>query len=104
MQLKRFVGSTLLAAGLLAGCGGIEAGGEEPSHLESREDALPFCHNMEYERLYYAEPEKLTVVGGWTCICYVSNPGRWGATTPYFTTFNEVFCGDRPGAGSTEAP
>ncbi|NMO23234.1 hypothetical protein HPC49_49095 [Pyxidicoccus fallax] len=96
MQVKRFIGSVLLSAGLLAGCGGIEADVEEQSSLESRKDELPSCNNMAFERVFYSEPEKINVVGGWLCECGWSNPGRWGALTGYFTDFNESYCESNP--------
>lgn len=83
MQLKRFAGSVFVVAGLLAGCGGVEVGGEETSsHLDSREDALVPCYNEEYERLFYKEPEMINQVGQWYCIC---GSGRltYGYATAY---------------------
>lgn len=91
MQTKRFLGSALLLAGLLSGCGGAEADMQEASNLESREDALPACGGRQYERIFYSEPEKINEVGWWYCDCGSSSAYVAGRTTAYSSyTYNSA--------------
>lgn len=83
MQVKRLLGSVLLA-GVLSGCGGaVVDEGAEPSALESREDALPACRNEDYERIFYREPEMINEVGWWYCFCGQSSASVHGRTTAF---------------------
>ncbi|RYZ34266.1 MAG: hypothetical protein EOO71_39550 [Myxococcaceae bacterium] len=82
----------LMAVGLLAGCGGVENAVDEQDTLATREDALPFCGNQEFDRVYYAEPARTTEVGGWRCICDVSSPLQWGAKTGYYVDTQHLSC------------
>ena len=93
MQAKLFIGSALLAVGLLSGCGGAEAGLEEESvPLESREDSLPACNGREYERIFYSEPEKINEVGWWYCYCGDSSAWVYGRTTGYSSYTYQNYC------------
>jgi hypothetical protein len=93
MQTKRLMGSALLVAGLLSGCGGAVADTEEPAHLESREDALPSCNGQSYERIFYSEPEKINEVGAWYCYCGDSSAWMYGKTTAYSSYTYRNYCG-----------
>lgn len=83
MQLKRFAGSLFVVAALMAGCGGVEAGSEEASPLDTREDALVPCYGEEYQRLFYKEPEMINIVGEWYCFCGESSRWTYGYATAY---------------------
>ncbi len=98
MQVKKFVGAALLAAGLLsAGCGGTEMEPEElssvePSELTSREDeATVWCTNKAWKVNFYAEPELINVIGYYQCQCYQPQI-RSGATSNYTKLIYERYC------------
>jgi hypothetical protein len=95
MQAKRFIGSALVLAGLVSGCGGAGADMQEESTLESREDALPACGGRQYERIFYSEPEMINEVGWWYCECSSSSAYIYGRTTAYsaYTYNNYCFAG-----------
>ncbi|MCY1043250.1 hypothetical protein OV208_18175 [Corallococcus sp. bb12-1] len=57
----------LLAAGLLAGCGGIEEVREQPQ-LGTREDELPFCEGFSFVT-YYSDATYSVEVGHGDCSC-----------------------------------
>ncbi|MCY1023292.1 hypothetical protein [Pyxidicoccus sp. MSG2] len=84
MQAKRFIGSALVLAGLVAGCGGAGADMQEESTLESREDALPTCGGRSYARIFYSEPEMINEVGRWYCECTSDYVYMYGRATAYF--------------------
>ncbi len=84
MQVKRFVGSVFVVAGLLSGCGVEEASLEEPTALESREDALVPCYGYAYNRIFYKEAAMINQVGEWYCICGEDGRRVYGYATAYY--------------------
>ena len=92
MQVKRFIGSVFVVAGLLSGCGAEEAGLEEPTSLESREDALVPCYGEEYYRVFYKEAAMLNVVGEWVCICGEDGRRVYGYATAYSQYYYRNSC------------
>ncbi len=88
----KLIGSALLVSGLLSGCGGTVADAEEPTRVESREDALPSCNGQEYERIFYKEPEKLTEIGWWSCFCGDSSVWTAGRTSAYSEYLYKYAC------------
>jgi len=92
MQVKRLLGSVLLA-GVLSGCGGaVVDEGAEPSALESREDALPACRGQAYELIFYNEPEMINEVGWWNCYCGQSSAWIYGRSTAFSAYSYRTFC------------
>lgn len=83
MQARNFIGSALLAAGMLvSGGGGATVEASEPGHLATNENVLPDGTGQDYEYTYYNEPAKMNVIGGrgraggaWF---------RWGTTSAYY--------------------
>ncbi|MFP2928660.1 hypothetical protein ACLESO_26385 [Pyxidicoccus sp. 3LG] len=100
MQVKRFAGSALLVAGLLAGCGGAGADTQDTSQLVSRDDALPSCGGQEYERVFYSEPEMLNEIGGWLCFCGDNSVLAYGRTSRYSQYLYQNTCAAPPAAGN----
>ncbi|NTX08253.1 MULTISPECIES: hypothetical protein [Myxococcus] len=91
MQAGRFVSGALLAVGLmLAGCGGAAVEDTEAQDLTSREDAVPNCNGIAYDREYYSDASYSTLVGTRSCDC--SNYGQWGRVTAFVITYNYT-CG-----------
>jgi hypothetical protein len=81
----------LLAAGFLAGCGGVEGDGLEPEApiLASREDRL-LCITQ-YTVVYYSDATYTTAVGSERCWCG-STPEREGRRTLYREVIQEEAC------------
>ncbi|EPX58330.1 hypothetical protein D187_004086 [Cystobacter fuscus DSM 2262] len=90
MKMTRIV--ALLGAGWLVGCGGVEAPMDEQTDLATREDMLPACNHKQFERIFYAEPAKLTEVGRWECNCDSNTAFQHGGTSLYYTDVNVEFC------------
>jgi hypothetical protein len=93
MRSTGFIGSTLLAVGLLAGCGGVESTVDGQPSLETREDSLPACGWQQYLITYYAEPEHLTWVGEIVCECGSSGSTLQGRQSSYPVRVNGALCG-----------
>jgi hypothetical protein len=74
----------LLAVGLLAGCGGTEAGMEEQSNLDSRKDELPGCGNREYLIDFYSDPGLTNHVGARWCNCGDTTASHYGGSSAYY--------------------
>ncbi|MCP3168189.1 hypothetical protein [Myxococcus qinghaiensis] len=62
---KSIIGG-VLAVGMLAGCGGVDAVDEAP--LGTREDALPFCEGFSFVT-YYSDATYSVQVGHGDCSC-----------------------------------
>lgn len=73
MQMKRWAGQMALIAGLLMGCGGVEA---EELALETQEGALATCPRQRWYD-YYSDSSYRTLVGQVGCACG-SAPVAWG--------------------------
>ena len=89
--MKTYIIAGALAAGLLAGCGGVERNGleaEQPS-LASREDRL-LCITQ-YTIAYYSDATYTTQVGSEDCWCG-NTPTRQGTRTPYRQVLQEESC------------
>lgn len=89
--MKTYVVAGALAAGLLAGCGGVEEDGletEQPS-LASREDRL-ICITQ-YTVVYYSDATYTTQVGVESCWCG-NTPTREGLRTQYRQVIQEESC------------
>jgi len=88
MQARNFIGSALLAAGMLMSAGAAATEVSEPGHLTS-EDALPDRAGQDYEYTYYRDPAKTDVVGG-----QGRSSGawfRWGTTSSYYDYSSDLF-------------
>ncbi|MFP2930325.1 hypothetical protein ACLESO_35040 [Pyxidicoccus sp. 3LG] len=83
MRVTRIVGSALLAAALLSGCGGAEAGVEEPAPVAEREDALLTCTRQYWTR-FYSNAQHTNLVGERRCVCG-SAPAFWGNIRTMYT-------------------
>jgi hypothetical protein len=82
MQARNFIGSALLAAGMLMSGGAAAADAHGPGHLATSEDALQDGTLQDFEYTYYSDPAMTDVVGGrgrssgtWF---------RWGTTSAYY--------------------
>jgi len=88
------VGGLLVTGLLMAGCGTEPV--QEASTLNTRQDELPACHGMEYERVFYAEPEMINEVGWWYCMCSSSSAYIYGRTTVYSAYTYQNYCPPDP--------
>ncbi len=82
MQARNFIGSALLAAGMLMSGGAAAAEASEPRPLSTHEDALPELAEQDFEYTYYSSPAMVDVVGG-----EGRSHGarfRWGTTSAYY--------------------
>ncbi|WNG57879.1 hypothetical protein F0U59_26315 [Archangium gephyra] len=89
--MKTYIIASALAAGLLAGCGGVEEDGleaEQPS-LATREDRLICISN--YVVVYYSDATYTTEVGVERCWCG-EWPTREGLRTSYRQVYSEESC------------
>ncbi|MFP2928114.1 hypothetical protein ACLESO_23520 [Pyxidicoccus sp. 3LG] len=93
MRMQRFIGSALLAVGLVAsGCGGVEAEAE-PSHLSTQEEELiPPCRSS-YVIDYYSDATYTTWVGYESCDCGTF-PYRLGQKTAFSIYWDGAVCTD----------
>ena len=89
------IGGLLVTGLLMAGCGGTEPVQEESS-LNTRKDELPACGGMEYERIFYKEPEMITEIGWWYCMCGSSSAYIYGKTPAYSVYTYENYCPPYP--------
>lgn len=93
MQTRKFIGSALLAVGLMmTGCGGVPAEGTEQTNanLSTREDELPDCTGQNYETTYYSDATYASVVGSRGCSCGAYF--RWGVTSSYSEFYDYGAC------------
>ncbi|WP_164018859.1 hypothetical protein [Pyxidicoccus trucidator] len=82
MQARNFIGSALLAAGMLVSGGAAAAEASEPGHLALSEEALPDRTVQDFEYTYYSDPSMTDVIGG-----QGRSSGswfRWGTTSSYY--------------------
>ncbi|NMO17987.1 hypothetical protein HPC49_04690 [Pyxidicoccus fallax] len=65
------IGGLLSVAVLAVGCGGAEVGIEETPELGQSEAAVLsyVCGVQNYDVTFYAEPERINVVGTGYCLC-----------------------------------
>lgn len=94
MRVK-FIGGLLVTGLLAVGCGGTEPAQEE-STLNTRQDELPACGGMSYERVFYKEPEMINEVGWWYCDCGSSSAYIFGKTTAYSQYTYQNYCPSYP--------
>lgn len=89
MQARNFIGSALLAAGMLMSGGAAAAEASEPGPLSTSEDAQADLTGQDYEYTYYSDPAKVDVIGG-----QGRSSGawfRWGTTSSYYDYSSGTF-------------
>jgi len=77
----------LVAAMLLAGCGGVEVEAEQSSSLETREDRIICDGYTTYDQWrYYSDATLTSLVGERSCECH--GPNTWGRSTAFYRHFS----------------
>ncbi|MBN8466242.1 hypothetical protein JYJ95_06945 [Corallococcus exiguus] len=85
-----------LAAGLLAGCGGMDDAVNEQPEPETRVGALANCGGRSYIITFYADPQHITWVGEMTCACEDPYAELIGFQSAYFERWDRAFCQPDP--------
>lgn len=80
-----------LAMSLTVGCGGEVADEtpQEPSSLETRQDAIPDCSTGDSYTLYFSDATYSQQIGLRGCYCGAW--ASWGRTSVYTQHFDECF-------------
>ncbi|MFP2907487.1 hypothetical protein ACLESD_21050 [Pyxidicoccus sp. 3LFB2] len=82
MQARNFIGSALLAAGMLMSGGAAAAEANAPGQASMSEEALLDSTGQDYEYTYYSDPTMADVVGGRGRLSGAWF--RWGTTSSYY--------------------